>query len=53
MKVYGIILILETEHILQTIYRGEYYSGTLTALLFPIIAIFFWRELIKNLRKRG
>jgi len=44
----GLIYFLELHHIFQSVFRGEYYSGLITALAFPVIGFFFWRELLRS-----
>ena len=40
----GIVYILEAHHLIEAIIRWTYYPGSLTAIFFPILAFFFWRE---------
>jgi len=47
MVLYGIVLIFESHHLIKAIETWGYYPGMITALFFPIVAFFFWRELIK------
>ena len=49
MFIPGLVFIYELHHIYKAIMVGGYYSGLITALLFPIVAFFFWKELIKNI----
>lgn len=46
----GLVYIFELHHIIKAIFAGGYYPGLITALGFPVIAFFFWRELWKELR---
>ncbi|MBY0473342.1 HXXEE domain-containing protein [Patescibacteria group bacterium] len=46
----GVIYIFELHHLVKALFSGGYYPGLITALLFPIVAFFFWREFIKNKR---
>ena len=48
MTFLGLIFILEMEHLLKVLVSWDYYPGALTALLFPVIGFFFWKELIIN-----
>ena len=48
MVVLGLFLVLEPLHILNAAFTGQYYPGMITAALFPIVAFFFWKELIKE-----
>ncbi|MFY9462867.1 MAG: HXXEE domain-containing protein [Candidatus Sungiibacteriota bacterium] len=46
----GLIMIYELEHFYKAFLMGGYYPGLITALGFPIIAFFFWRELLKSFK---
>lgn len=48
MAIPGLVMIYELYHIYKSITLGSYYPGLITALFFPIIGYFFWKELIKN-----
>lgn len=48
LTITGLLMLYEFYHIYKAIMVGGYYPGLLTALVFPIIAFFFWKELIKN-----
>ena len=52
MTFIGLIFIFELHHLLEAIFSMNYYPGTLTALLFPILGFFYWKELIQNWKKR-
>ncbi len=46
----GLIYILEFHHIWKTLESWSYYPGTITAIAFPVIAVLFWNELLKNFK---
>lgn len=46
MSVLGVVYIVELHHIWTAFALGSYYPGLITALLFPIVGYFFWKELI-------
>lgn len=46
------LLVFELWHIYKAIMVGGYYPGLYTALLFPIVGYFYWRELIKNNKQK-
>ena len=50
MFVPGIIFIYELHHLYKAVLTGGYYPGLITALLFPVIGYFYWRELLKARR---
>jgi small-conductance mechanosensitive channel len=42
------VYISELHHIWKAVVSWSYYPGLITALAFPVIGFFFWRELIKS-----
>ncbi len=44
----GITYMLEVHHLIHALIAKGYYPGATTALLFPFIAFFFWKEIIKR-----
>jgi len=40
----GVIYVFQSHHLFKALLAGEYYPGLITAALFPVIAVFFWRE---------
>jgi len=48
----GVVYIYELHHIIKAVAALDYYPGLITALAFPIIAYFFWREWFRNLRSQ-
>ena len=48
MIIPGLVYIYELYHFWKAISVGGYYPGLITALMFPVIAFFFWKELIRN-----
>lgn len=48
MVIPGLVMTYELYHIYKAIALGSYYPGLITALFFPIIGYFFWKELVKN-----
>lgn len=50
MYIPGLVLIYEFHHFYNAIEVGGYYPGLITALLFPIVGFFFWKELLKTFR---
>ena len=48
MIIPGLVYIFELHHIYKAVTVGGYYPGLITALAFPFIAFYFWKELIHN-----
>lgn len=48
MMLPGLIYIYELHHFWSAFDEGGYYPGVITALAFPIIGFFFWKELWVN-----
>ena len=51
MVIPGFIYVFELHHIYKALQVGGYYPGLVTSLVFPVIAIFFWREFIRNYKR--
>lgn len=51
LSLFGIVFFIELHHIGKAIFTGNYYPGMLTAILYPLLGIFYWKELIRNWRK--
>jgi hypothetical protein len=51
MIIPGLIYIFETHHIIKAIIVSGYYPGLITTFAFPVIAYFFWKELLPILKK--
>ena len=51
LSLFGIVFFFETHHLIKGLLSGSYYSGTVTAFFYPILGIFYWKELLKNWRK--
>lgn len=51
MVILGSVYVIESHHIWEAVALGGYYPGLYTALLFPIVGFFFWKELIPKLRR--
>ncbi|HCB35095.1 MAG TPA: hypothetical protein DEP25_00460, partial [Candidatus Taylorbacteria bacterium] len=45
IAVLGVVYILELQHIWKAVVSWSYHPGLITALAFPVIGFFFWREL--------
>ncbi|HLC49018.1 MAG TPA: HXXEE domain-containing protein [Candidatus Andersenbacteria bacterium] len=46
----GLIFLYELHHFWKAIEVGGYYPGIITAVAFPVLALLFWSEWIKNYR---
>ncbi|MSR71677.1 MAG: HXXEE domain-containing protein [Candidatus Taylorbacteria bacterium] len=47
LAIVGLVYIYELHHIYKALITGGYYPGLYTALLFPVVAVFFWKEWLK------
>lgn len=52
MTLFSIVFIFELHHILKAIVAGDYYPGAITAIFYPIIGFFFWKQLIKDWKSK-
>ncbi len=44
----GILLLLEFIHFYDAIKIGGYYPGLITASAFPVVALIYWKQLLKR-----
>lgn len=47
LAIAGLVYVFELHHIIKAVSVGGYYPGLVTALVFPVIAILFWREWLR------
>lgn len=53
LTLFSIVFMFESHHIIKAIIANQYYPGMITAFFYPILGVFFYRELIKNWRQRA
>lgn len=51
MTIFGLVFVIELHHVIKGLAIGGYYPGMITALFYPIMGLFFWKQLIQDLRK--
>ena len=52
LALFGIVFVFEIHHLLGALFITHgYYPGLITAIFYPIIGFFYWKELIHNFRK--
>lgn len=51
MIIPGLVYIFELHHLVKALILLNYYPGSITGILFPFIGFFYWKQLIKDLRK--
>ena len=44
LAIAGVVYVFELHHIIKAISAWAYYPGLITALIFPFVAVFFWKE---------
>lgn len=48
----GLVYIFEAHHLIHAFFiEKSYYPSVVTALAFPVVAFFYWKELLKNWSK--
>lgn len=48
MSIYGSVFVIEIHHLAKAVILGSYYPGMITAVFYPVLGYFYWKELIKN-----
>lgn len=51
LAIAGMVYVYEIHHIIKALSVGGYYPGLITALIFPFIAVIFWKEWFKVYKK--
>jgi hypothetical protein len=46
----GIVMLLESVHIIAALVMKGYYPGLITALFFPVLSVLYWIRLLRDLR---
>mgnify|MGYP001597440980 CR=1 FL=1 len=52
LSLYGLVFVVELHHVAKAMQIGSYYPGAITAIFYPIIGFFFWRELLHAWKTR-
>ncbi len=51
MTIFGVIFIIELHHPIKAILARQYYPGMITALFYPIVGVFFWKQIFTDWKK--
>lgn len=52
LSLYGLVFVIELHHIAKAAQLGYYYPGMMTAFFYPVVGLFFWKELLNNFKQR-
>lgn len=53
LALFGVIFLIEIHHLVGALISWSYYPGLITALFYPIVGFFYWKELIRTFRDSG
>ena len=48
MTLYGLVFFVELHHPIKGLLIGSYYPGMITAMLYPIFGIFYWKQIVED-----
>ena len=51
LTLFGIFFIFELHHLIDAFRSLSYYPGVITNIIFEVLGVFYWMELLKNWRK--
>ena len=51
MMLFGVVFIFEFHHLIKALLRADYYPGMITAFLYPMVGIFYWKQLLADWRR--
>lgn len=52
LALFGSVYFVELHHPVKALLFGYYYAGMITGMLYPILGIFYWKELIRIWRNK-
>lgn len=50
LTLFGVVFIFEIHHVIKGIITWNYYPGMITGFFYPILGIFYWRQVLKDWR---
>lgn len=51
MALFGAVFIVEFHHLIKALLRVNYYPGMITAFLYPVVGMFYWKQLLADSHK--
>jgi len=48
LTLFSVVFVFELHHVIKALISAQYYPGMITAFFYPILGIFFYKELLKN-----
>ncbi|GEM_PF-1630171 len=52
LSLFGIVFFFEAHHLIKAILAGGYYPGSISAFFYPILGVFYWKEIIKSWKNK-
>ncbi|OGG29407.1 hypothetical protein A2971_03910 [Candidatus Gottesmanbacteria bacterium RIFCSPLOWO2_01_FULL_46_21] len=53
LALFGSIFFIELHHSIDALLTNGYYPGMITATFYPVVGIFYWRQLLIDWRKKN
>ena len=47
LALFGLVFVFELHHLIKAVLAQSYYPGMITAFFYPILGVFFYKELLK------
>jgi len=48
LVLFGVVFVFEIHHLIKAVLAQSYYPGMVTAVFYPIVGIFFYKELVRE-----
>ena len=46
LTIYGLVFFIEIHHVIKGITSASYHPGMITAIIYPIFGVFYWKQLL-------
>lgn len=53
MALYGLVFFIELHHPIKGLLIGSYYPGMVTALFYPVVGFFYWKQIIRDWKAKN
>ncbi len=53
LALFGTVFFIEIHHLIKALLAQSYYPGMITAFFYPILGIYFYKEVVRNWRNKS
>lgn len=52
LALFGAVFVFEFHHLFKSLLRADYYPGMITALFYPVVGLYYWKQLLIDWRRK-